>query len=356
MINKTNNPVKRVVLTLALTVLWFSLTSQTYEKCGTWRWSVKTLTDKSGIDWLDQEPEETTIDELVKPKPPKKLATGSQADGKLPRYPEESQLVRFRAYVTEIKSEGDHDLHFVLQSAESDEMMVGEIPHPGCPEFDRAPKIRELITKSRKQGDEIKKELKKSENAVLVEITGVPFWDALHGATGAAKNGREIHPITSIELVDQSVAFAPTEKSESIIGRAKFMSAGLPQTEHPKKPLDVLIMVLLGAILGTVGQGLRVIVGLKKLAFNSNESTGSDKSGFQTSQLVISLFISFAIGAIAGVLAAVMVDGVTFTTSVVLSFITAGYAGTDFIEGFIKKNPPSTAPSANSAPLHPFEN
>ena len=55
--------------------------------------------------------------------------------------------------------------------------------------------------------------------------------------------------------------------------------------------------------------------------------------------MAFSLIIAFAIGGVAGVLAAVTSDNIQFTKSTIIAFITAGYAGTDFIEGFIKKYP-----------------
>ena len=104
-------------------------------------------------------------------------------------------------------------------------------------------------------------------------------------------------------------------------------------------PLNTLVIIVLGAILGAVGQGIRVIVGLKKVYDEAvkNNKTAGDLLEYR--QLALSLVIGFAIGAVAGVVAAVNSVDTTFSKSVIIAFIAAGYAGTDFIEGFMKNNP-----------------
>jgi hypothetical protein len=99
-----------------------------------------------------------------------------------------------------------------------------------------------------------------------------------------------------------------------------------------------LIVIALGAAMGLLGQGIRVVVGLKK----ANDEAAAQKKTlsdvFQPSTLLISLLI----GAIAGAVAAVS----TFTTPDAMKVIKpetlfalagAGYAGADFLEGFMAK-------------------
>lgn len=170
--------------------------------CGTWRWDVKTLTDKGGIDLLSKTPIHTTIDQLIPVLPPKVLHASSPMDGKLPRYAREKQVVEIIAFVTEIKTEDDHDLHFVLKSITSNNTMVGEIPDPACPDFDNNSVLKELFQKTREAGTKVKESLKQTNKPVKVKITGIPFWDGAHSTrpTGASKYFREIHPILSIEI------------------------------------------------------------------------------------------------------------------------------------------------------------
>ena len=98
----------------------------------------------------------------------------------------------------------------------------------------------------------------------------------------------------------------------------------------------LLMQVLLGGVLGMVGQGARVIVGLKKVNDEASAPNGrSFKDAFQASTLVVSLLIGF----VAGVLAIVGVIGLeaeTIGKETMLAVIASGYAGADFIEGFMK--------------------
>ena len=98
----------------------------------------------------------------------------------------------------------------------------------------------------------------------------------------------------------------------------------------------VLMQVLLGAVLGMVGQGARVIVGLKKAADKAAAGRRTLKDDFSTSTLVVSLLI----GAVAGVLAilgAIGIESELMSRESMMAVIASGYAGADFIEGFMKK-------------------
>lgn len=174
---------------------------QTPSKCGKWRWDIKTLTDKHGSALLFKGPLPSSIDELVKEPSPKILHHDSRIDSKLPRFPDENQVVEIIAYVIKVKYEkDDHDLHFVLKSTTSGNTMIGEIPDPNCPTFDEFPVWREILKKTRKNGNKIWDELKEHSGAVKVKITGVPFWDSEHNnrPTGSSRYFREIHPILTI--------------------------------------------------------------------------------------------------------------------------------------------------------------
>ena len=106
-------------------------------------------------------------------------------------------------------------------------------------------------------------------------------------------------------------------------------------------PDILLTQILLGGVLGTVGQGIRVVVGLKKTHDTAQDKNKSFSEVFETSQLVISLIIGF----VAGVLAYISIVGFDVDlvdTSVITTLIGSGYAGTDFIEGFMKKYYAST--------------
>ncbi len=104
---------------------------------------------------------------------------------------------------------------------------------------------------------------------------------------------------------------------------------------------DWVLTLILGGILGMIGQGIRVVAGLKKVNDQASAEGKSFGVLFQSSTLALSLLIGF----IAGTLAIIGVTGGEVTVNpskeLIVTIIGAGYAGTDFIEGFVKKNLPA---------------
>ncbi len=118
------------------------------------------------------------------------------------------------------------------------------------------------------------------------------------------------------------------------------------------EPIKWITYIALGGLLGVLGQGIRVIPGLKKLKDRAIEESVSFAQLFETSTLVLSLFIGFIAGALASL--ALVEPSKLPTREVLLGFMAAGYAGTDFIEGFVKKYLPSRqASQATRAPAFP---
>jgi hypothetical protein len=111
----------------------------------------------------------------------------------------------------------------------------------------------------------------------------------------------------------------------------------------------MLINLLLCGLLGLIGQGVRVIVGLKKLNEEATEKATDlaivaggpgAKAVFNAQFDVRKLWLSLFIGFIAGCLASLTRSNEaanTVSNDVVLAILAAGYAGTDFIEGVFKK-------------------
>ena len=109
-------------------------------------------------------------------------------------------------------------------------------------------------------------------------------------------------------------------------------------------PHDWLIQILLGGLLGVVGQGIRTITGLKKVYDKASIDQSSFAAEFEMSVFVMSLFTGFVAGALA-TFAASDTSGKLNVVSkeVLLGIIAAGYSGTDFVEGFMKKYLPKKA-------------
>ncbi|WP_198119496.1 hypothetical protein [Massilia rhizosphaerae] len=122
---------------------------------------------------------------------------------------------------------------------------------------------------------------------------------------------------------------------------------------------EVLSLVTFGAIGGMFGQGLRVVVGLKK----AQEQAVANGLSFQDDVFDSRrLWSSLLIGAIAGGIGVFTLntlptfkDG-TEATNMFFALVGIGYAGTDFIEGFINRYLPledSSGRNANKTPEPP---
>ena len=176
---------------------------QSHNKCGTWRWNIKTITDKTGPQLLSAHPLASSVDKLASEQPKHILSSSSQSDGRLARQQDEERVVEITALVTKVKYEDDNDLHFILKSLNSEQTMIGEIPDPDCKTFDGFPQLRSHFTKTRIDGMGVWDHWKSVKKPVKVRITGVPFWDGSHPKKpkGASPYFREIHPILSIEIL-----------------------------------------------------------------------------------------------------------------------------------------------------------
>jgi hypothetical protein len=100
-----------------------------------------------------------------------------------------------------------------------------------------------------------------------------------------------------------------------------------------------LQLLALGGFAGALGQGIRAIVGLKKLhdaASGANVKVADLVSG---SQLLVSLAIGFIAGALAA--ASTISNLAAVTGQQIVALAAAGYAGADFIEGFMRRATPS---------------
>jgi len=114
-------------------------------------------------------------------------------------------------------------------------------------------------------------------------------------------------------------------------------------------------IISLGALMGLLGQAVRVVVGLKKAKDHAAAQQHAFGEMFEPSALLISL----GIGAVAGALAAVIVvkPDSSITTETLLGLAAAGYSGADFVEGFVSRylpagtlQPPAPQLAATAAP------
>lgn len=121
---------------------------------------------------------------------------------------------------------------------------------------------------------------------------------------------------------------------------------------HTMTPDQVIEKILLGGLLGLLGQGIRMAIGLKKLSdINAQKK---NKEELNTGRLMVSLFIGFVAGALYVLLTGsdAAVEEQYVGNQFIFTVIAAGYAGSDFIEGlfntYIAKMPRVNSGNSNT--------
>lgn len=83
--------------------------------------------------------------------------------------------------------------------------MIVEIPDPDCPGARDSPRVGTLRAARDKYnnlfGQPPRGKFQEFDDPPLVIVTGVGFFDAVHGQKGVAHNGIELHPVLDVEPV-----------------------------------------------------------------------------------------------------------------------------------------------------------
>ena len=183
-------------ISVCLLVACFALSAPQVLACGKERWSVKTVTDKDAAKVQDV-PTPATINQLRQIAAP--LDPNHRPSS---RYsPTEITTYEVTGYITLIKAEADQDYHIVLAD-DNGRTMIEESTHPDCALQSRFKADIDQVRAALDQGFKgpIGKPIKTKK---LVTVTGVGFFDHIHGQTGVAPNGIELHPILQVVLHDQ---------------------------------------------------------------------------------------------------------------------------------------------------------
>jgi hypothetical protein len=160
--------------------------------CGRERWAVKTGTDADAGLVNPSSATPTTIANLRIVTPPGVLPADSRIK------PTETTVFTINATLTEYKLETDSDIHLVISDA-SGLTMIAEIPAPHC--VGRSSPFASLIATSRAMFDsKYSPQTDFTKVSVLVKLKGVGFFDTLHGQTGVAPNGIELHPVLDLSF------------------------------------------------------------------------------------------------------------------------------------------------------------
>lgn len=165
--------------------------------CGKERWPVKTLTDSLGEQVALSASTPATVAELVTiGAPTRKQLLAATAR----RFPQEKVVYRATVLVIGSKEETDSDFHIVVADVANEKTtMIGEIPSGACTAEKRAAFFNGLRERfAFTFGKPSQGKLRKLAQPVLACVTGVGFFDFLHGQDGVATNGFEFHPVLSI--------------------------------------------------------------------------------------------------------------------------------------------------------------
>jgi len=159
-------------------------------KCGEERWAVKTLSD-SRAHLVNFHPQTTTVNRLRHKQRP---SVGTDT----PRLPGvERKTFQMRGRLVEFVTEDDRDIHLVIASPRHpSRTMIVEFPDVRCKGARQSIK-KKPMRRARERliaacGSPSSSFTQLHGKATL---TGVGFFDLLHGQTGVAPNGIELHPI-----------------------------------------------------------------------------------------------------------------------------------------------------------------
>lgn len=179
---------RRMWLLLGLVLLAFP--SSLLAQCGVERWSVKTGTDPDASKVNLNSSTNTAITTLRAIPAPSPIPANNRVA------PTETTVWVINATLTQYKLENDSDYHLVMSDA-SGNTMIMEIPSPTC--VGAGSPFFAGIQNSRAKFDAMFTATTSFQTAnIPVQIVGVGMFDFLHGQTGVAPNGIELHPVLDI--------------------------------------------------------------------------------------------------------------------------------------------------------------
>jgi hypothetical protein len=165
--------------------------------CGTERWPVKTLTD-ADAGHVNFTSVGTTVAHL------RGLAVPASRPADARVAPTEVTMFRISAILIGWKLEGDRDMHLVIADpAQPSITMIAEVPSTTCDHVCSSGHVAQfraaraaLIAKFGTPTSSFHR----FTTPPPITVTGVGFFDFLHGQTGVAPNGVELHPVLKVTL------------------------------------------------------------------------------------------------------------------------------------------------------------
>jgi hypothetical protein len=159
--------------------------------CWVWRWPVKTLSDRDRKR-VHFSPRDVTVKRFRGLAPPSNLGTSTPSTGKV-----EFHTWEIKAKPVQAKLEDGGDIHLVISAPKHPhKTMIVEFPKRSCV---ASPFKRVKIAAARRKflrncGSVSTSSWAYLKGSVDIVGVGVGFWGAVHGQTGVAPNGIELHP------------------------------------------------------------------------------------------------------------------------------------------------------------------
>ena len=173
-------------------------TVSAFAQCGVERADVKDLRDPHGLDMLTSRVKVATVKQLTSLPGHTKKELLKDSDKRIG--PQETTVYEVGAVVIGFKRETDRDFHIVIADPQNlRDTMVVEIPAGACIVSTERQTYGELQQQFDSDFGHVTAAFKKLPKPVPVTVRGVGFFDFVHGQTGAAKNGFELHPVLSME-------------------------------------------------------------------------------------------------------------------------------------------------------------
>lgn len=176
---------------LMIPLLLTTLAAPVSPHCGTERWPAKTLTDGEASAVLLSPAQEATVEQLAAVPAPKYSDANPRAALEKTVYSVDGEVVGY-------KFEADKDIHVVLRGSTGQTMII-EFTDPACAVGSRV--VKQMATAREQFLNLVLKPMAKYRHLatpVRVTVTGVGFFDKIHGQIGVAPNGAELHPVLSV--------------------------------------------------------------------------------------------------------------------------------------------------------------
>jgi hypothetical protein len=169
--------------------------------CGKERWAVKTLADPSAAKVKLGTEKVKDLAAMTRLKPPAPLNAKTERTRTTER-----TVYRVTGLLVDMRREDDSDIHLVIADPSSGATMIAEFPINSCT-AGADEQVRDKIQRARSELSRACGGLPGSRPVTLfgiATITGVGYFDPIHGQSGVAVNGIELHPVLTFESADCS--------------------------------------------------------------------------------------------------------------------------------------------------------